>query len=169
MWHPLMGLVLPVVLGLGVLTRVPNEPAGPQGLVSGPDFKAVSTVESAEVWSGLLHHLESLGFQPDAHEAPPEPVSGAGEEERQALYSRSIPEMGTLEVVAILSASTIHTRVEWKARTRSGDPSLIDIEAARAALGIDDFFRARMETNLVAAEDRDYRTEFLWKMVKRSR
>lgn len=160
--------VAPVVVVFGVLMLVPDAPARHEGLVRGPEFQAVSTVESAEVWSGLLHHLESLGFQPDAHEAAPEPVSGAGEEERQALYSRTIPDRGTLQVLAILSASTIHTRVEWEARTRIGNPRLTDIEAARTALGIDDFFRARMETNLVPPDERDSRTEELRRKGKQS-
>lgn len=161
MWRLLVCAVAPVVLVFGVLALVPDGFTRDMGSVRGPEFHAVSTVESAEVWSGLLHHLEFMGFRPDAAEGPPEPVSGAGEEERQACYSKTIPEIGTLKVDAFLAASDIYTKVSWEAQTRAGNPRLADMEAAGTALAIDDFFRARMETNLIPPEERDSRTKEL--------
>ena len=169
MWRLLVCAVAPVVLIVGVLALVPEPPVRHEGSVQGPEFHAVSTVESAEVWSGLLHQLESMGFHRDAAGQPQGAVSGAGEEHRQTCFSKTIPDTGTLKVDASLAVSDIHTRVRWEARTRIGSPRLTDIEAARAALAIDDFFRARMETNLIPAEERDSRTEDLRRKGRQSR
>ncbi|RYD21758.1 MAG: hypothetical protein EOP88_10280 [Verrucomicrobiaceae bacterium] len=169
-WRLLICAVAPVVLVFGVLALVPDGQTRDEGRLRGPEFHAVSTVESAEVWSGLLHHLEYMEFQPDvAAGQPPEPVSGAGEEERRTRYRRIFPDIGQLWVDADLSANDIRIVVGWEASTRTGSPRLSDREAARTALGIDEYFRTRMETNLVPPEERDGRTQDLTKKIKRAR
>ncbi|RYD37656.1 MAG: hypothetical protein EOP87_03095 [Verrucomicrobiaceae bacterium] len=161
-----------VAVILAVFALLPDSPVHHESSVPGPQFHARSTVEAAEVWSGLLHELEAKGFElepPPAGEQPPAPVSGAVEEERRTRYSKTLQEIGTLTVRADLSGNLIVTSVEWEAWTRTGTPRVAKRLAASNALAIDDYFRSRMETNLVPKQERDRLNRDLWKKGKQSR
>lgn len=138
----------------------------------GAGFLARSEVERDEVWTGLHHQLDSMGFNPEPtpqeNQQPSTVASrtGEGAGEHKVRYMKHLSGVGTLHVALELTALHIHTKAEWEARTPKESPRLARHEAARAALVLDDWFRARTETNRVPQEIRDRTTELLKAMQK---
>lgn len=131
---------------------------------SGPAFRARSGEEGAEVWSGLHHQLESMGFR----EMPGQPSPAmAREVDAYLRFVKHGPGKRTLRVELVKEDNTLSTMIGWHARCWKKNARIVSHDAATVALTLDDWFRARMETNLIPPESRDETTKSLKRTLTR--
>lgn len=152
----ILALVLSVVWMFGMRT------VDHSGSFAGPDFLSRRAEEGDEVWSGFRHQLEWIGFKeelPSEAEMKRRVQSDAtgrgGEKTGHIRFMRLGRDGRIIRVEVDFSETSLRTRVCWQVHGREKDVHLVKREAAQVALALDEWFSARMETNLVPPEVRE--------------